>query len=55
MKHNTKILKAYELAMNGYSLEEIRSAMVLMFNMKFETAGRVAMKGRMMTMQFNEN
>ena len=50
-----KIIKAYELAMKGYKTEEISSSPMLIFNMHYVQAKKIAQQGMNMTYQVTEN
>lgn len=51
----TKIIKAYELAMKGYTTEEIASSLMLIFKLHYKQAKTIAIRGMGMTYQVTEN
>ena len=51
----TKIIKAYELAMKVYTTEEIASSIMLIFNLHYIQAKKIAQQGMGMTYQVTEN
>lgn len=44
-----KIIKAYELAMNGYTIEEIASSLMLIYSIHYTDAKKIAQKGNQLT------
>ena len=51
----SKIIKAYELAMKGYTTEEIASSLMLIFSLHYKQAKEIAQQGMGMTYQITEN